>query len=666
MDSSSTSQPHLEAVRRSRYGRQTVAILVENEKFATVHVGRLARLGLGRAQVVLHPRADGGIWSLPMPPTIDALENAREQLGLEHGPDMDRPNVVCPWGTGPVRVELDNKLWATVHRDRSVIRVEFARQNQSEILRLPLRGALSALRRALSMSHAWAPWTPTVIADDDFCIVSSRRGADVLVDNEKWVAAPDLPGSSRWGPWVEIPPRSDLRHWVLPFEAALAALAELGSVACAGERASVRAAPQDADVDDETRMAVYAITPENRERRIAIIEVVGYREWAELNEEGPELQLVVYSRTDGQCWRFPLGYMVARLLAAKRHLLGDAERPPIRRPVVSGRRRDAASSEVGHRPGVDGSGFLLRPLADDWAILYNGGEFATAYRHGGSPLLRLSPPPTGRWTLPPLPAIEVLEEVLRRFGLRSDGAKPRANIVVCTEATASHVVVEVRFASRLRAELARHGRGLVLELAADVGNARAWRLPLIEVVLTLRWALSVLHAAGPSSPSEATLEDFSVAAHASGERVLVAGAPWMDVGVDAPGADPCAALVGRTDLRPWKLPYEVVVATLAGLQSRLLAARGGAGPSEGEAGASDSVGEFDQYVAIRSDRERTVVQFDYRDGDGWTQWAELNQEGAELQVEMYSWPGRGGFVFPLREVVDQLRSARELLFGDDG
>lgn len=411
-------------------------------------------------------------------------------------------------------------------------------------------------------------------------------------------------------------------------------------------------------------MAVYAITPENREWPIAIIEIVDYREWAELNQEGPELQLVIYSRTDGRCWRFSLGYMVDRLLAAKRHLLGDAERPPIHRPVVSDSGRDVASLDAGQRPGMDNSSFLLRPLADDLAILSNGEEFATACRHGGSPLLRLSPPSTGRWTLPLLPAIEVLEEVLWRFGLRSDGAKPRTNIVVCTEATASHVVVEVRFANRLRAELARHGRGLVLELAADVRNARAWRLPLIEVVRTLRWALSVLHAAGPSSPSEATLEDFSVAAHANGDRVLVAGAPWMDVGWSAPGADPCAALVGRTDLRPWKLPYEVVVATLAGLQSRLLAARGSAGPSEGEASAS--VGELDQYAAIRSDRERTVVQFDYRDGDGWTQWAELNQEGAELQVEMYSWPGRSGFVFPLREVVDQLRSARELLFGDDG
>lgn len=45
-------------------------------------------------------------------------------------------------------------------------------------------------------------------------------------------------------------------------------------------------------------------------------------QWAELNQEGPELELEVYPRIDGQPWKVPYHQVISALEEAKKKLVG--------------------------------------------------------------------------------------------------------------------------------------------------------------------------------------------------------------------------------------------------------------------------------------------------------------------------------------------------------
>jgi hypothetical protein len=62
-------------------------------------------------------------------------------------------------------------------------------------------------------------------------------------------------------------------------------------------------------------------SPPDREKLVAEI-FFGDMQWAELNQEGSELELEFYHRTDSQPWRIPYNQVVSALDDAKKKLTG--------------------------------------------------------------------------------------------------------------------------------------------------------------------------------------------------------------------------------------------------------------------------------------------------------------------------------------------------------
>lgn len=62
-------------------------------------------------------------------------------------------------------------------------------------------------------------------------------------------------------------------------------------------------------------------SPPDREKLVAEI-FFADQQWAELNQEGPELELEVYPRADGQPWKIPYHHITSALEEAKKKLLG--------------------------------------------------------------------------------------------------------------------------------------------------------------------------------------------------------------------------------------------------------------------------------------------------------------------------------------------------------
>ena len=224
--------------------------------------------------------------------------------------------------------------------------------------------------------------------------------------------------------------------------------------------------------------------------------------------------------------------------------------------------------------------------------------------------------------------------------------------------------MEIRFENGLRAEMRRRGDDMRVHVGG--GAAATRELPLSEVLAAFRWGLAVLHAAGPRSPTEATFGDFFVVSRSEGVDVLVAGGRWVGVTVED-GEEPRMELFGREDLRPWRLPYDAVVDVLTDVRRRL---SGDDPPREtifsGRESLGDRKGALDHRLGVPSDRDSDVVVFSFRDEDCWVQWAELNEGGPELQLEMFAWPGRPMSGVPLREVIERLRHGKTLLFGQQG
>ena len=62
-------------------------------------------------------------------------------------------------------------------------------------------------------------------------------------------------------------------------------------------------------------------SPPDRVKLVAEI-FFGNLQWAELNQEGQELELEFYSRKDGQPWKIPYTQAVSALEEAKKKLIG--------------------------------------------------------------------------------------------------------------------------------------------------------------------------------------------------------------------------------------------------------------------------------------------------------------------------------------------------------
>ena len=61
-------------------------------------------------------------------------------------------------------------------------------------------------------------------------------------------------------------------------------------------------------------------SPPDREHLVAEI-FIGDVQWAEINQEGEELEVEIYPRRDGEPWRFAFTEMMAMLNDASRRLL---------------------------------------------------------------------------------------------------------------------------------------------------------------------------------------------------------------------------------------------------------------------------------------------------------------------------------------------------------
>ena len=66
-------------------------------------------------------------------------------------------------------------------------------------------------------------------------------------------------------------------------------------------------------------------SPPDRTKLVAEI-FFGDQQWAELNQEGPELQLQLYGRNDGKPWEIPYSEVIAALEEAKKRLVYGARR----------------------------------------------------------------------------------------------------------------------------------------------------------------------------------------------------------------------------------------------------------------------------------------------------------------------------------------------------
>lgn len=70
-----------------------------------------------------------------------------------------------------------------------------------------------------------------------------------------------------------------------------------------------------------TKWRVCISSPPDREKLVAEI-FFEDQQWAEMNQEGPELEIEIYPRADGQPWRISNDQMISVLEEAKKKLVG--------------------------------------------------------------------------------------------------------------------------------------------------------------------------------------------------------------------------------------------------------------------------------------------------------------------------------------------------------
>ena len=656
----------LHVLGANRHGQSAYLLLLDGEEFATVRDRRIVGIpSFFSPHVEISPPPRGRSWNLPLQELMAAAADVRMRLRVRTG---DQSYTV-----GDVRmidrsIALDicfgDGMEAVVHKRENRTKVHFPLKGvRPGFWRMSLHDAESALCDALRALYDVERMTIPDAMRCEFTVVSTKSKVDALIMGNKWTDV-------QWqgGEWcLRIFERSDFRPWNLPYEAVVAVLAEMQSHLADkarttrpshGRDTSLQAIREHRTIYVKSSLRV-AASPYREWVTVPLFDGSGIDEWAELHHEGPELQLTIFPRGDGRCWELPLTHTLDRLHEAKELLIGDAERAPVRRPVIVpfDVRLGTFWSEDGADAMVD-----IEPIVRGFALRHGGREFATV-AHGSPPLLEVHERTDGcGWTLPLVRTMDVLEEGRVLLGLGADGAGHRRHVVTCTEAATQGAVVEIRFENGLRAEMRRRGDDMQVHVGG--GAAATRELPLSEVLAAFRWGLAVLHAAGP--PTEANFGDFFVVSRSEGVDVLVAGVRWVGVTVED-GEEPRMELFGREDLRPWRLPCDAVVDVLTDVRRRL---SGDDPPGEtifsGRESLGDRKGALDHRLGVPSDRDSDVVVFSFRDEDCWVQWAELNEGGPELQLEMFAWPGRPMSGVPLREVIERLRHGKTLLFGQQG
>ena len=654
----------LELVDSACNGRFAIAIHFHGQEVAVVR-GLRRRVGNWllppKPKLSMSPAPQGARWTLPLPQTIDLLEDVCNRVGLQDA-CLD-PDVSGMYdGQGHiVKIRFGKRQWAEVRRFEDGERVTIAEGSSRWML--PLLEVKSALRRALLVSRLADPWAPADATIDDFKVVQSVSGVRVLVKGEKWI---EVTRRSKRGLWMTMFARLNCRPWTMPYEAVAATLAEVWyKRAVSHEKRSLNETKRVAPAKGGS-IESFVCSPSEREWLIVSLADDAGMEWADVDQEGSELRIQMYVLDDLGCLELPLDQVIEHLRYAKVALLNTADRPPVRRPLVADLRGVDAELGWDAQFRAEDLAFVVRQVPSGLAMFY-GDRLFGKLSGGDCPALEVEAPPDGGdWALPLPATMDALVELLTRAGLAEAAAKPREDIVFCARTVGGGTKAAIRFRGGLRAELRQDQGETRIHIGTGESNAKTWRLFLPQVVATLRWALAMLRSAEPWSETNVTSEDFATAAHGDGLELLVAGEIWGKV---TPSDTPVEVeFVGRADMRPWILPYEPVIAALANAEEVVLAE---IEMPEGVVFADEeSVAPEEQLEVLRAlappDRAGTVVGCYFRDEDCWVQWAEVNQSGREPQVEFYSWPGRRRFVSPIGEVIRTLRDAKAMSWGFDG
>lgn len=660
----------LELVDSTCNGCPAIAIHLDGQEVATIH-GLRRRFGKWllrpKPKLLVKPHPQGTGWTLPLPEIIDLLQDVCDRLGLQK-PNL-RPDV---WGTYDdqghiVKVRSGNRQWAEVRRFENGERVTIV-ENRSH-RPIPLLEAKSALRRALLVSRTADPWTPADVTMDDFSVAEIAGGVKLLVKGEEWI---QVTRSSKSGLWMKMFSRSNCSPWTMPYEAVVETLVKI--------RSRLRDNHDDRGSEDieERRstkgieIASFVCSPSEREWLTVSLELVNddipIGEWAEIDQDGPELQIQMYAWDDLYWLELPLDHVIDRLRDAKVALLGTANRPPVRRPFVTG--LGLIPTQIGRdaERRAEEPTFIVRQVPSGIAVFYGDQLFVNLPFGAGTALEVEAPPGGAGWSLPFSATVDALGELLARARLEEADAKPGEDIVFCAGVVGGGTAAAIRFRDGLRAEVREHAGETRIHIGSGKENPMPWRLSLPQAIATLRWALAMLRAAEPWAETNATSEDFTAVSREDGLDLLVAGEIWTKVRPN--GTEVRMEFMGRADMRPWILPYETVVNALADAEEMVL------GEMKTQDGAmvanrwnvepDEQLETLRQWQSAPPDRAGLVVGYYCRAEDCWVQWAEVNHDGRAPQVEFYSWPGCRRFAFPIREVIHRLGEARAMFPDSDG
>ena len=643
-------------------GHPAVAIYFNGQEVATIHDLR-RRFGNGllrpNPQLLMNPAPEGRRWTLPLPETIDLLEGVCNRLGLQN--ESFEPDVCGTYDDQGhfVKICFGKRQWGEVRRFEDGERITIAEDQAGGAL--PLLEVKSSLRRALLVSHSADPWVPADVTMDDFKVVEISIGVKILVRGEKWI---EVARRAKSGLWMKMFSRSNCRPWTMPYEVVVAMLVEVRSKL---------AINLDDRVLDETKgrfESCVCSLPEREWLAVMIIDNALGMDWAEINQDGSDLQIQMYVWDDFHCLELPLKQVIDHLRDAKVALLDTADRPPVRRPLVASLDRSRMELARDAECRAEDTTFAVRRTPSGLALFYGDHLFANL-PCGTSPTLEVEAPPGGGgWALPLPATMGALGELLTHAGHEEADAKLGEDIVFCARMAGGGTAAAIRFRGGLRAEMRQYGSETgetQIHIGLGESDPKAWRLSLTQTIATLRWALAMLHAAEPWSETKVTAEDFATVPHEDGLDLLVAGDAWIKVRLG--DAQVRMEFVGRADMRPWILPYEPVITALVNVEKMALAE---AKTPSGTVFADDENVEpnerlktLRQWESDAPDRAGPVVGYYFRDEDCWVQWAEVNQGGREPQIEFYSWPGCRRFLFPIREVIDRLGEAKKV-FSSNG
>ena len=659
----------LELVDSVSNGRPTIAIHLDGQEVATIR-GLHRRFGVWllrpEPKLVVNPNPQGGCWTLPLPEAIDLLEDVCKRFGLQER--NFRPDVSGTFdGQGHVVKIGFKRQWAEVRRFEEGEQVIIA-ENATRF-KFPLLKVKSDLRRALLVSRSADPWVPSDVTMDDFGVAKIAIGAKVLVKGEKWI---EVTRREKSGLWMRTFARSNCSPWTMPYEAVVTMLVEVRSRLTENHDDRGRCYLERRRLTKGIKIAPYVCSPSEREWLTVSLELVNDNipigEWAEIDQEGPELQIQMYAWDDLHWLELPLDHVIDRLRDAKVALLGTANRPPVRRPLVAG--LGLIRTQIGRdaERRAEESTFIVRQVPSGLAAFYGGRLFANLPFGAGTAFEVEAPPGGAGWSLPFSATMDALGELLARARLEEADAKPREDIVFCAGVVGGGTAAAIRFRDGLRAEVREHSGETRIHIGSGENNPRRWRLSLPQAIATLRWALAMLRAAEPWAETNATSEDFTAVSREDGLDLHVAGEIWTKVRPS--GAEVRMEFMGRADMRPWILPYETVVNVLANAEETVLAevktADRAMVADRWNVEPDDQLETLREWQSAPPDRAGLVVGYYYRDEDCWVQWAEVDHDGREPQVEFYSWPGCRRFAFPIREVIHRLGEARAMFPDSDG